>query len=199
MSFVHRRLCMTSYCHGFICSCPCEIKWIRKLKLGSEKLSSLFCDVWWINWWLIGSLKNNLQMNRCGKLQLRKVLISQLSSPSVAHQVVLVPLKLQQISKKILKQFLLSLLRSAHLNLSKHRLSHGGGMHICDLLNIWSIWISSAASAVLPAAAGDRPAAGWAADGEEAAAQTHTEASGSTAGEQTDGEAHTHRQRKGIV
>lgn len=48
MSFVHRCLCMTSYCHGFMCSCPCEIKLksiqLRKLKLGSEKLLSLFCD-----------------------------------------------------------------------------------------------------------------------------------------------------------
>lgn len=52
---------------------------------------------------------------------------------------------------------------------------------------------------VLSAAAGDRPAAGRAADGEEPAAQTHTEAAGSTAGGQTEEEAQTHRQTKGIM
>lgn len=88
-----------------------------------------------------------------------------------------------------------SLLKSAHLNLSEHQHSHSEGMHICDLLNVWSIWFSWAACLVLSAAAGDRSAAGRAADREEAAAQTHTEAAGSSAGDQKDGE----EQTKGIV
>lgn len=107
------------------------------------------------------------------------------------------------VLKETVKCFsLLSLLTSAHLNLravSDHRHSHGKGMHICDLLKLWSIWFSSAASPVLSAAAGDRPAAGRAADREEPSAQTHAEAAGSTAGGQTEGEAQTHRQAKGIV
>lgn len=51
----------------------------------------------------------------------------------------------------------------------------------------------------LSAAAGDRPAAGRAANGEDAAAPTHTEAAGSTAGDEEDGEQQTQRQAKGTV
>lgn len=46
---------------------------------------------------------------------------------------------------------------------------------------------------VLSAAAGDRPAAGGAADREDPAAQTCTETTGATAGGQTKGEAQTQR------
>ena len=102
------------------------------------------------------------------------------------------------VFKKTLKWLRLCLCWSRHiLNLSKH--GHGEGMHICDLLNVWSMWFSPAPSPVLSAAAGDRPAAGRAADGEEAAAQAHTEVAGSAAGEQTDGQAQTHQQAKGIM
>lgn len=97
---------------------------------------------------------------------------------------------------------IVSLLMPAHYNLqaiSKHQRSHGKGMRICDLLSLWSIWFTSAASPVPSAAAGDRPAAGRAAVREEPAAQTHTEAPGSTAGGQTDGKAQTQRQTKGIM
>lgn len=51
----------------------------------------------------------------------------------------------------------------------------------------------------LSAAAGDRFAAGWVADGEEAAAQTHTEASGFTARAQKNWEKQTQLQTKGSV
>lgn len=51
----------------------------------------------------------------------------------------------------------------------------------------------------LSAAAGDRSAAGWVADGEEAAAQTHTEASGFTARAQKNWEKQTQLQTKGNV
>lgn len=92
-----------------------------------------------------------------------------------------------------------SLLKSAFLNLhaiSRHHHSHGIGMRISDLLKLWSIWL---VSPVLSAAAGDRPTAGRAADGEEPAAQTHTEAAGSAAGGQTKREAQTHWQTKGRI
>ena len=51
----------------------------------------------------------------------------------------------------------------------------------------------------LSAAAGDRPAARRAANGENSAAAIHTEAAVSTAGDWEDGEEQTQRQAKGTV
>lgn len=82
---------------------------------------------------------------------------------------------------------------------SKHQNSHSEGMLICDLLNVWSIWFSLAVSPTCTAAAGDRSAAGRAADGEDSATQTHTEAAGSPGGEQKDREDQAQRQRKGTL
>lgn len=72
-------------------------------------------------------------------------------------------------------------------------------MLICDLLNVWSIWFSSAVSPTRTAAAGDRSAAGRAADREDSAAQAHAEAAGSPGGEQKDREDQAQRQRKGTL
>lgn len=132
--------------------------------------------------------------------------------PSVAQQVVQVLLKffsslwlLQQINNqgRVFTETVISIvsrLKSAFLKLhaiSKQHRRHGKGMHISDLLKLWSVWFSSVVSPVLSAAAGDRPTAGRAADGEEPAAQTHAEAAGSPARGQTKGETQTHRQTKG--
>lgn len=48
--------------------------------------------------------------------------------------------------------------------------SHSKRIQICDLFSVWSVWFNSALSSDLSAAAGNRSAAGWVADREEAAA-----------------------------
>lgn len=57
--------------------------------------------------------------------------------------------------------------------------------------------MASLSLSVLAAAAGDRPAPGRIADGEEPAAQAHTEAAGSPAPGQTERQTQTHQQTEG--
>lgn len=76
-------------------------------------------------------------------------------------------------------------------------LRHSWQRNVCVLLNLWSVWISSAAYLVLSAPVGNRLASGRAADGEEPAAETHTETPESTAGGTAESEAQAPWQTNG--